>query len=79
MQSCFDTAWLPMDAMLYPIAAFVFICMVEEIRKLIGRMIEGNPEPAEKVALDNQDPSLRVPFAAVKVGPCSCFCVWEGN
>jgi len=79
MQACFDTAWLPLGAMAMPISAFFFICFVEEVRKLIGRMIEGNPEPAEKVRVESQDPSLRVPFAAVKVGPCSCFCVWEGN
>jgi sodium/potassium-transporting ATPase subunit alpha len=40
MQSLFETAWLPKRALCEPIAACVGICLLDEIRKLIGRRRE---------------------------------------
>jgi len=44
MQSCFDTGYLPASAILYPIVALVGICFIEEVRKLIGRLIENSDD-----------------------------------
>jgi len=37
MQNLFETAWLPTRSLCEPIAALVGICILDEIRKLIGR------------------------------------------
>jgi len=40
MQKCFETAWLPWQAIVKPLIAFVAICLIDEIRKLIARRME---------------------------------------
>jgi magnesium-transporting ATPase (P-type) len=40
MQGLFETAWLPTKAICEPICALVGICLIDEIRKLIGRRRE---------------------------------------
>jgi magnesium-transporting ATPase (P-type) len=40
MQGLFETAWLPTRSICEPIAALVGICILDEIRKLIGRRRE---------------------------------------
>mmetsp|Transcript_4733 Transcript_4733/g.11055 ORF Transcript_4733/g.11055 Transcript_4733/m.11055 type:complete len:270 (-) Transcript_4733:119-928(-) len=48
MQACFNTGPLDTDALLKPILSFVGICAIEEVRKLIGRSIEGTEsDPGE--------------------------------
>lgn len=41
MQDLFDTAWLPSSAVTQPMYAFVGICLVDEMRKMIQRRCEG--------------------------------------
>jgi len=50
MQMLFDTGWLPMGSAFAPIGAFVGICLIDEVRKLVARRLEernGDGEPAE--------------------------------
>jgi magnesium-transporting ATPase (P-type) len=51
MQGLFDTAWLPLDAVLTPIWAFVAIVLVEEMRKMVSRQQE--KAQLDKKALEN--------------------------
>lgn len=88
MQAWFDTAWLPVSAIVWPIAAFVFICVVEEFRKLFCRVFLEDPH------VDNagtqgangdtsggngvKEPRFQpMPIASVQLGPCHCFCLWD--
>jgi sodium/potassium-transporting ATPase subunit alpha len=41
MQGAFNTSWIPMSALCTPIWSFVFICGVEELRKMVARSMEG--------------------------------------
>jgi len=45
LQSCFQTAYLPSYAMLYPTVAFFGIVFADEVRKLIGRKLEAAKPP----------------------------------
>jgi len=47
MQSAFGTASLPISALSWPILSFVGICLIDEIRKLVGRVMEDRG-PARK-------------------------------
>mmetsp|Transcript_62122 Transcript_62122/g.133576 ORF Transcript_62122/g.133576 Transcript_62122/m.133576 type:complete len:1091 (+) Transcript_62122:133-3405(+) len=40
MQSCFDTGWLPLRSIIMPCIAFIGICLIDEVRKLIGRVLD---------------------------------------
>lgn len=40
MQSCFDTAYLPIQAILWPSVSFFGICAMDEVRKLLKRRME---------------------------------------
>merc|ERR1711972_60509 len=80
MQTWFDTAWLPLESILLPIIAFVAIVLIEEIRKAIARLcfdVEDSPEEVRpKRAGSDSNSDAQVPVAALKLGPCSCFCLW---
>jgi len=77
MQVWFDTASLPLSSILLPIAAFVFICLVEEIRKLICRMCFDDGQSSGVDAVSGGRNKPKVPVAALKLGPWSCFCLWD--
>lgn len=78
MQVWFDTAWLPISAISLPVLAFVFICFVEEIRKLIARACFDDSPPADFDA-GSAATKPKVPVAALKLGPFSCFCLWDAQ
>jgi len=40
MHSWFETGWLPANAVFKPMLAFVAICLIDEIRKLVARLAE---------------------------------------
>eukprot|EP00928_Gymnodinium_smaydae_P056044 TRINITY_DN3948_c0_g5_i1.p2 TRINITY_DN3948_c0_g5~~TRINITY_DN3948_c0_g5_i1.p2 ORF type:complete len:895 (-),score=259.19 TRINITY_DN3948_c0_g5_i1:160-2844(-) len=48
MQAWFDTMPLSKESLYKPIAALVFICFVEEVRKLVGRSMEPDDEEDEE-------------------------------
>lgn len=58
MQSCFQTSWLPWSSMLIPVSAFVGICLIEEIRKLIGRSMEDHGMLDERADSDDEHHSM---------------------
>jgi len=80
MQQWFDTAWLPLSSIFIPVAAFVGIILIEEIRKALGRLCFDTSEPDDIVGRPRRagegGQELHVPVAALKLGPCSCFCLW---
>lgn len=75
MQVWFDTAWLPVSSILLPVLAFFGICFIEEIRKLIGRTCFDREGASSAEGSGKEKP--KVPVAALKLGPCSCFCLWD--
>jgi len=77
MQAWFDTAWLPWQSIVYPGVAFVAICFIEELRKLFGRMCFDDGEADDGTGAGGGGAKPKVPVAALKLGPCSCFCLWD--
>jgi len=87
MQAWFDTAWLPMSAIAWPLIAFAFICVVEELRKMFCRAFLDSSDAAPGAQASNGDISggngikeprfQPMPIASVQLGLCHCFCIWD--
>mmetsp|Transcript_88414 Transcript_88414/g.254965 ORF Transcript_88414/g.254965 Transcript_88414/m.254965 type:complete len:258 (+) Transcript_88414:1-774(+) len=85
MQKWFDTASLPLSSLLLPVASFAAICLIEEIRKGIARLccdseeaevVPGRGKRRHTHAAGHHD-APQVPVAALRLGPFSCFCLWD--